>query len=197
MKRLFVLVLLIVISSGCVIKKQGMKGDYLYYSTMSPDIVFEVSPDYKYAKGSQGYMDHEYTNLEKRTRIYMNHEKLMILENKVDYFYPTEKWIFTKFENEIILRKGKYKRLGQVWHYKDTLLPNNGKYNVLIRDIGHFTELHDIFTIRYQVLLTKSELFLINKEFEKGNFESVDLIIRRVESDIKFYKYTTSNIKLD
>lgn len=196
MKNTILVIIVLLLSSACIVNKRGMIGEHVYYSTMSPDIIMEVAPDYKYTKGGVASMDHQYKNNMKGTCIYMDHEPPMANENNVDYYFPAEKWILDKFKGEKLLRKGKYKKFGQVWHYKDVLIPNDGSFDILLRDIGFFTELHDTFKLRYLIHINKFESSQVEKETETGKYDKIDQMFQGVEDDIKLYRYSSSNIKI-
>ncbi len=186
------IILALALLSGCIVNKRGLIGTHKYYSTMSPDIVVDVSSAYQYKKGGNGYMDHQYKNRQKGTAVYIDHELPMPNENNVDYYFPAEKWIFSKYKNETFLRQSKYKEFGQVWHFRDVLLPNR----LFIRDLGVFTDLHDVFKLRYCTVLTESELDRIKTELSKKNYSTVDSVIRNVEKDINLSRFSTSGIEL-
>ena len=142
-------VLLITLLTGCTATgvRRGVMDGRTFYSTHSPNIRIDVSPDYTYTTGETPNMHHQFRAETGRT-IYIHQFRHAANETQIDYFRDTDSWMFENMPNLEEFDSGSFDMLGDKWYYFNRFRRTQTAC-IFIRDIMTFASEHDILSVRF------------------------------------------------
>lgn len=134
---------------SCATIERGMIDKQSYYSTASPNIRIDIAESFTIVEEKSTSRRFEFLNKEDRRYVLINFMPGLVNESIVDYYEHPSKWIFFEIPNCEEIEKGEIEILGKEWFYRDFVYHQSTASCSLIRDLGRFTERHDVLKVLY------------------------------------------------
>ena len=144
------LVLLLAIwLTSCSLAGRGMLDNHTYYSSYGPNIRIDVDERFTYDRDTDSQYRYIFINEDAHRTVVIEFMPLRLNERNVDYWHNPITWIFYDIKNSEEIAKGKMTIMGQRWYYRDLAYHYSTAECYLLRDIGHFSDKHDVLKILY------------------------------------------------
>jgi len=184
---------LLLVLCSCSSIDRGMIDNRSYYSSASPNIRIDIAEAFTINKEKSTSRRFEFLNKEERRFVLINFTAGLLNENMVDYYDHPSKWIFFQIPNCEEIEKGEIEILGKEWYFRDFVYHQSTASCSLMRDIGIFTEGHDVLKVLYAQELPPYQckrwkgFYKLNGDQQKA----LDRFLGNMALDVKKSNYTS------
>lgn len=191
-KQLTIMVILLLLICSCTPVKRGMLNNHTYYSSSNPNIRIDVNDEFVLRQNAHGSGRYEFVNPEAHREVLIEYEDIMVNENQVDYYENPLTWIFYAISGSEEITKGEIRILGKKWYFRDIVFHHSSASCFLIRDIGHFTDRHDILKVLYSQELPPYQCSSWKQveSLDKGQQKRLKRFLDNLDQDIRMSNYT-------
>lgn len=134
---------------SCATTQRGMIDSQSYYSTANPNIRIDIAESFAVNENTKSSQRIEFLNKEERRFVLINFQRGLTNENFVDYYDHPSKWIFFEIPNCEEINTGEMQVLGKIWYFRDFVFHQSTASCSLMRDMGIFTDGHDVLKVLY------------------------------------------------